>query len=171
MVIVGLTTFILPSERNRVFLLPIQMCETYCTLSISKRDVLNSNTIRAPYDELANKVKNFVKEENSRVFILAQGDSGYIYWVLSYDLWPLESNQSYWWNVVTTPDPNNSNAFVIEADDFQQYLLDNYDYFLIYQFDEQFLKSYSGIFENPDEITVKSLYKIQKETGMLELVK
>lgn len=48
--------------------------------------------------------------------------------------------------------------------------MDNYDVFLIWTSDEYFRKNFSTLFSDPDSIADQSIYMVNKETGLLDLV-
>ena len=54
---------------------------------------------------------------------------------------------------------------------WQELLLEQYDYVAIYKLNDYFLEHFGMLFGDPDTIAENTLYRVNRETGMLEICK
>lgn len=121
---------------------------------------------RSAYAPMVQEIEEHV-EERSRIYFISQEDNGFDYWVVRYSARPnifssgnWSIGESFYDGDVWTQD--------MTADEWQAVLLDGYDYVALYRVNDYFLQNFSGLFE--DELTIEnnSLYKVNKESGLLE---
>ncbi len=126
---------------------------------------------RKPYTELGAKIRSFAGAD-SRVYFICQdaADRGAAYWQTSFEARPARTQraQSGWALGSGNPEWYVSD---LTASEWQKLLLAEYDYVAVYVTDPYFCGAFSGLFADPEEIQNNSLYKINKETGFLELCK
>lgn len=121
---------------------------------------------RSAYAPMVQEIEEHV-EERSHIYFVSQEDNGFDYWVVRYSARPnifssgnWSIGESFYSGDIWTQD--------MTADEWQAILLDGYDYVALYRVNDYFLQNFSGLFE--DELTIEnnSLYKVNKESGLLE---
>lgn len=138
---------------------------------ISRGDVKESNLIRANYIELTNRVNNLIDDDNSNIFFISEGDQGSNYWIMRYSLRPNNINNYYQWSIGKPFYDGDIWTSDIDAKVWQQILIKDYKYVLLYKVNDYFIENYSCDFKNPKDISENQLYIVNKKTGLLELVK
>lgn len=154
-----------------VIVLSILVCLSPMTevFNFLKREhVRQSKEIRAPYEEISNKIQQMV-DPVSRIYIVAQGDSGINYWILRFNARPNKVSENFSWNISGT-DTGEYAVRVISAADWREELCTEFDYVVLYKINDSFFNTYGHLFAEPDAIAENSLYKINLESGLLELV-
>ena len=133
---------------------------------LSRSSVAGAQQFRAPYDALANEVLTDTGGQPARVWIISQGDGGTDYYTLRYCLRPCETAG---WHLKDEGGPAEGHR-ILTAEEWQAQLKDAYDYVLIYKLDETFPYAYISCFadETPDSIREQAVYKVNKDTGLLE---
>lgn len=134
-----------------------------------KNNLYYSEQARSGYDSFFSAVDNQMEEESS-IYFVSPDSSGYDYFLAIYDLYkhPFNSYDESW-SVVTNIKDGNQWSREVDAEQWQQELKDNYDYVLLFDVQKSFADSFSGIFEDGDSIASRSLYKVSKETGRLQI--
>lgn len=125
---------------------------------------------RNRYASFSNMCKKALGDDRRTLFILIQDGDTSAYWHLYYSLLPsvIHNNKNFEgesWSI--SPNKGDIN---MSADDLRQELLERYDYFLIWTADEYFKNNYNSLFLDPSQIADHSIYRINKETGLLEFV-
>lgn len=126
---------------------------------------------RAPYLELSEKIRS-VAEEGDYVYLICQDErhwfSGAAYWEISFEVRPavIDNKDSGWMMA-----KENTNWFIsgATAEEWRQTLRNNYDYVALYLLDDYFINTFSELFSESTKIEENNVYRIDKETGMLEL--
>lgn len=135
---------------------------------ITRNFVHSSVELRASYDVFADKIKDNC-DVGAHFFFVSQGDLGFDYWIMRYDMKPYSISQNYSWRVGTMLiDENDMYTSVLTAEQFKAELLSSTDYVILFKVDEKFISDYASLFEDPSTIRDQTLYSVNKETGMLE---
>lgn len=140
---------------------------------IFKDQVSESIESRQPYTELVTKIKKFVNS-NSQIYFICQNETHYIsgaaYWQIGFEVRPIIMQEfSKGWMLAS----ESKNWYIsdLNALEWKQLLLAEYDYVAIYEIDDFFIETYSELFAKSSEIANNSVYVVNKETGFLELCK
>lgn len=102
-------------------------------------------------------------EENARIFIIAQHDTGLIKHKLTYLTLPRKYNGRYY----SLGKPYDENDVWTTDISMEQWLtkLSGYDYLYLCEVDDQFIDNYSGVFRSEDEIKNRNLFTIIHQAG------
>lgn len=130
----------------------------YIKDTVNREYVDRSVFHRSPYFEISEKIMSeFYLENKPKKVCLVCGDlSGYEYMAMRFSIYP---------NIII--------GDISELQNFAEHkeIPDNFDYVAIHTINDDFADSYSSVFENPADIAENRLYKVNKETGKLTLVK
>lgn len=155
-----------------ILLLALLMITPFSNLSnfIFRKNVYTSVGSRVPYNEVSENFISSIPEESANIFILSQEDTGYDYWTFRYILRPHIIGNSGQWSIGIPFYEGDIWTKLISAEEWQQLLVEKYDYLIIYKLNDYFISNYATIFSNPDSISTNSIYKVNKDTGLLDLV-
>lgn len=136
------------------------------------RDTVRESIVqREPYEEISKKIRD-VSQPYDNVFLVCQDEhhwiSGAAYWRISFEARPavIDHIDEGWFMSAESTDWYMSDK---NAAQLRQLLLDNYDYVALYMLDDYFYATFSSLFTNPEDIGENCVYKINKESGLLEL--
>lgn len=134
---------------------------------LSHSTVRHSMSVRLRYDALTTEIMN-ITPQGSKVYLISQESQGFDYWVLRFNIRPNSVNDSGW---------SIGEAFY-EGDIWtekrtsqgwkEELLNGGYDYVALYKINDYFLNNFSCLFQTPETIEPNSLYRINKEIGLLE---
>ncbi len=137
---------------------------------IHRDNVQKSIAIRNPYVEIVEKANALVDQKDSRIYVISQEDKGFDCWVLKFNLRPAQTNYTGW-SIGVPFYEGDIWTDDLNAKEWQNSLIaENYDYVLIYKLNEYFVENYSCNFENIEDIDENNLYKLNRDTGLLELI-
>ncbi|MGN1167771.1 MAG: hypothetical protein ACI4S2_15240 [Lachnospiraceae bacterium] len=102
---------------------------------------------------------------NSKICVISQGNEGYDFWYLKYlcrpdivgPIWSIKSE---------TEDEKYGVQYT--AEEWQELLVSEYDFVALYRLDDAFLSDYAGLFSDRNQIEVNEVYRVNKQTGLLE---
>lgn len=104
-----------------------------------------------------------------KVYVVSQEDTGYDYQFFKYKFFPqMPEEQKY--SLGPAFYEGDIWSVDISAEQWQQNLLDEFDYVFIYQENEYFSEVYGHLFEEPEKIRMHSLFRVNKESGLLSFV-
>ena len=131
----------------------------------SRRTVLDSQDYRANVNALAGKI-NEVCEDDARILLVYSDGDSLMEAILSTLTRPrtIDSSEGYFPNI--TPEDGN----IITSTDLLGIIKDNYDYLAVYSGNECLTVKYLDLFQD-GKILNCSIYKINNQTGKLELVR
>lgn len=123
---------------------------------------------RKPYTEICNVFKEKIdKASPQHIYIIDQRTSGFSSHVLRYELMPhkISSNPSW-----TLGDENEDDIYTknISPKAWQDILINNYDFLIVFKSNDEFYEKYGELFDDKTKITDKSIFKINKQTKMLD---
>ena len=104
--------------------------------------------------------------QDSRIFLIVQGKNGYDHGYLRYGLMPLETSEV--WSLREETDQLMMGYADLSAEAWQQMLLEAYDYVYVKHATPFFEAEYGGVFAPGSEVARETLYRVNKETGLLE---
>lgn len=149
---------------------PTEMVDNY----ISGSNVKESRS-RIAYEEYIESCKAKMEKKVNNVYVIAQGDDGFIFWICKYYLRPnyvlsTGSSKSF---ISNTNNVSETGKWSINVtpEEWMQTLTENYDYVIVYAVDDYFVQNFGKLFEKTEDLTkVPQLYKVNKNRKMLELV-
>ena len=172
---------------------------SYKILKLFYKSTDHSIAIRQPFTDAVDKFTALVGRGKNDVYIVSQNDlsGGFSYWVLRFSLRPNTSNGNFTWSIGTPYGAPEKDPWTkkITADKWMDELVKDFDYVLIYNCDEQFIKEFGKLFKKPvvtitdfinnrtydykesllnepkDWIRNRDVYKVNKTERCLELVK
>ena len=134
---------------------------------VSRDLVDNSRGERAPYTELNEKIDDSLAEP-SRIYLICQESDSYDYYVEKYSLRPHVLSKAF-----SLGEPFYEGDIwtaSVSPDQWQQDLVENYDYVAILRANDYFREHFSCLFRDPSAIADNSLFLVNRETGLLEPV-
>lgn len=158
-------------NRLNVFLLCIillvtPMSEVYSFLH--KSTVKSSIETRNKYNDCAKMASYLIGDKEAKIYFISQQTTGYDYWVMRYSLRPYTFSENFSWSIGKSFYDGDMWTRTIAADEWQKELLNSYDYVLLYKLNDYFIEKFSCLFSNPNLVREKLLYKVNKDTGLLE---
>lgn len=139
----------------------------YIYAYVNREKVEESIQIRSSYEELAGIIQGCVSEK-SRIYFISQGTTGFDYWVMRYSVRPNSFNSNFSWSIGEPFYEGDIWTREISAEQWQEELWAEYDYVALYRINDYFIQNFSYLFEEPEDIDENSVYKINKETKLLE---
>lgn len=170
-VLMGLSGFIIctlaeSSEMTGKAMLVIILCLTVPFSSI-KAYTINMNSTkqmgrgtRAAYENIK-EFPDFMDWEKDKVWLIDQGSAGYLYVLGGYNATPVAFGPGSGWSLGAPL--YNGDIWTVDysVEEWVNALIKReYTYVYINHQDEQFTENYSSIFENPNEIGDRQLYRI-----------
>ena len=124
-----------------VLIIPVSPARAVLTRS----SVAEEKRFRAPYDRLAEQVKQDMEYDHpARVFIISQGDGGWDYYTLRYTLRPCTSAG---WHL--TEEGAGEGYVRLTPEQWREELKAKYDYVIIYRLTDEFTETYGDCFKDP----------------------
>lgn len=134
---------------------------------ITRREAGISKQWRSPYEKLADEIEKHT-QAGDKACLLSLSKGSYAYLATMFNARP-----------VSLVNPNHApeiwalgeeGAIRYTAEEWREILVSgDYDYAVVYKFNDYFLENYPPLFENPDEIRENSVYRVNKTTGTLTL--
>ena len=110
--------------------------------------------------------------KGSKIYLISQGTTGFDYWVLRYNIRSnrinLSHNPMFTWSIGVPFYEGDVWTRSISPQEWQAELLLDYDYVALYKINNYFLQNFGGLFQDPAAIRENTVFRINKETGLLE---
>jgi len=139
--------------------------------TMSGSEIESSQVSQHGWIVLANEMKTISESdglgEEASVYLVYADDSQ-PFLSMRYRLRPMKVNDESWALGQYNADPNQ-NEEALTVDEMRQTLQAKYDYLILCAGEEDFIKRYGILFENAHEIRPGRIYRIQKDTGLLQL--
>ena len=129
--------------------------------------IVHAKGVRKNYDVLSNKIMR-ITQGKQRVYLISQGTTGLDYWILRYSVRPNSANGNFTWSIGEKFYDGDVWTMATNAEQWQQTLLKDYDYVALYKVNDYFAEHFSVLFAEPDTIANDTVYKVNKETGLLD---
>lgn len=150
-----------------IMVIPLKSVYEY----VSRATVERSIAVRAPYVALSSVILDTVPK-GSKIYLISQGTTGFDYWVLKYAVRPYHVNPSqnptFTWSIGVPFYEGDIWTRSITPQEWQAELLLDYDYVALYKINNYFLQNFGGLFQDPAAIRENTVFRINKETGLLE---
>lgn len=104
--------------------------------------------------------------ETSHIYFICQESSGYEFWVTRYTVRPhfVDGN----WSIGEPFYEGDVWTSTTTAEEWRELLVESYDYVALYKINDYFIENFASVFEEADDICENCVYKVNKETGLLE---
>lgn len=129
----------------------------------TRQSVAISQEQRSPYLPLVTRIQEKTPED-ARIFAVCQEDLVYDRLVLHFCIRPRITAQI--WSLGSKDLPWMED---LSREQWKQLLLEDYDYVAIYRLNAEFIQRYGPLFENPGDIRENTLFRVDRQTGMLVL--
>ena len=129
----------------------------------TRQSVAISQEQRSPYQPLIQQIQEQTPED-ARIFAVCQEDLVYDRLVLHFCIRPRTTAQI--WSLGSKGLPWMEN---LSREQWKQLLLTDYDYVAIYRLNEEFIRRYGSLFENPGDIRENALFRVDRQTEKLVL--
>ena len=106
-------------------------------------------------------------QENDSICLIYQVDNGFYHYFSKYNLLP--RFVSDYWCVGSPAHEGEEYIKILTPEEWKEDLKDNYDYVALYEINEAFCEEFEEVFENPEDITALSLFRVDKTSGMLRV--
>lgn len=174
--ILGAVTVIFESSGERkMFYMPILLAVILLISPmknmsdiLSRDRVRSSIAFRESYEELKYLIQKNCDGHN-RIYFISQGDRGQDYWVTRFNARPnLIITAFGGWNLGGPFYETDYETIALTSSEWQNLLLtQNYDYVALYRINDYFVQNYIDLFMNPSDMENNTLFRVDKETGML----
>ena len=125
--------------------------------------------IRTPYETLSAAFEAHC-DGDDRIYFISQATTGIDYWISRFNGRTNTFNDTGWsigkpfydtdqWTLEMTPEQ------------WQEILLADYDYVALYKVNEYFLANFDELFSDPESIEENALYRVNRQTGLLDKCK
>ena len=118
-----------------------------------------STELRAQFSDLTARIQNAKLTSNDRVWIITQHKVGFEHYLLQYELLPAGVG-AIPFSIGTPYGPGDIWTEQKMTRDKWDAALNDYDYVLIHNVSESFIKEYGDLFEDPESLLGQGLYKV-----------
>lgn len=125
---------------------------------LNRDGVAASYVRREPLDKLAEAIRD---TEAERVYFVSQGSDGRDLVIVQFGTESVEVDSAL---------GHSLNLATVSAEQWKSTLLEDYDYVALCQLDDDFAESYASLFENPEEIADHTLYRLDRQSGLLSRI-
>ena len=124
---------------------------------LNRDSVAASYVRREPLDGLAEEIRDNCAE-TEQVYFVSQGSDGRDQVIVQFGAEPVAVNSALGYDLKQD---------VVSAEAWRSTLLEGYDYVALCRLNEDFAESYGSLFENPAEIADHTLYRLDRQSGLL----
>ena len=127
---------------------------------LNRDGVAASYVRREPLDALAETIRDHCTE-SEQVYFVSQGSDGRDQVIVQFGAEPVAVNSHL---------GHSLNPAAVSAEQWKEKLLKDYDYVAICQLDDAFAEGYGSLFEDPGQIADHTLYRLDRQSGLLSPV-
>ena len=124
---------------------------------LNRDGVAASYVRREPLDALAETIRDHCTE-SEQVYFVSQGSDGRDQVIVQFGAEPVAVNSAL---------GHSLNPAAVSAEQWKEKLLKDYDYVAICQLDDAFAEGYGSLFEDPGQIADHTLYRLNRQKGLL----
>lgn len=135
---------------------------------VSRTSVTESKQVRLVYDSLGGKVQRSIGKQQANVYLISQATSGLDYWTMRYILRPYTVNEPFSWSIGEPFFDGDIWTKEMTVAEWQDKLVSKYDYVILLQVNEYFTQHFSFAFEDPSEVAEDGIYRVNRQTHLLE---
>lgn len=129
--------------------------------------VNQSVAVRAPYETLSAQIRRTC-DGDDKIYFVSQETTGFDYWVSRFNARPNQFNGNMTWSIGEAFYDGDIWTKQTTAEEWQTLLLEQYDYVALYQINDYFLENFAQLFAEPESIETNALYRVNRETGLLD---
>ena len=134
----------------------------------NRSSVAQSQEARAPYDAVAETFAAHYDGPPARVYLVSQSPSEYEFFLFKYSFRPQRIASPLGW-IVDAEDFGTENwPPKCSPEQLYEELFENCDFLLLHTPDESFLEHCSSFFSDSGDIRPDSVYRVNRETGLLD---
>lgn len=139
-------------------------------LQFAGRDTVTASmSTRAPYEVLIQKIMD-ISNNGSTVYLISQENNGFDHWIIRYNVRPNYIPHSWGWSLGPPFYDGDIWSNNKSPEQWRNELIADYDYVALYRLNDFFLETYSVLFEDPSQIEENAVYRVDKETELLQKV-
>lgn len=127
---------------------------------LNRDGVAASYVRREPLDALAQTIRDNCAE-GEQVYFVSQGSDGRDQVIVQFGAEPVAVNSAL---------GHSLNPGAVSAEQWRDTLLESYDYVALCQLDDEFTEGYASLFEDPGQIADHTLYRLNRQSGLLSPV-
>ena len=127
---------------------------------LNRDGVAASYVRREPLDALAQTIRDNCAE-GEQVYFVSQGSDGRDQVIVQFGAEPVAVNSAL---------GHSLNPEEVSAEAWMDVLLESYDYVALCQLDDEFSEGYASLFEDPGQIADHTLYRLDRQKGLLSPV-
>jgi hypothetical protein len=150
-----------------VFLLQSQV--TYLTTYVKKPNEYSDN-LRVNYKVLTEKIKYLDLKIEDKVWIISQDTMGFEFYIFQYEVLPA-SVGSIPFSIGTPSSKQDIWTDPKMTIDKWDLALDDYDYVVMFNSSETFVKEYGDLFEDPESLKEQGIYRVEHSDSGNKLIK
>ena len=137
--------------------------------AVTRTDVAYSVERQAPYLALSERLLALKKSGGEHVYVVSQTENSPDFVTLHSRLRPyVVGNEPSC--LAVRADSDVPGAHVLSPGDFWTKLAGGYDYLVLYKSSESFARDYGELFEEPQRVADRQLYRVDKEAQKLVLI-
>ncbi len=139
---------------------------------INRNGVKESISVRSRYSKIIDVV-NKNCEKNAKIYFVSQEDKGYDYQVIRFSIRPRLVNEGFSWSLSEDGPFYDGDIWTkkISAADFRNTILtQEYDYVVICKTNDYFSHHYMSLFEDANEITDNSIFRLDRQACKLKRI-
>lgn len=107
-------------------------------------------------------------DEDDRIYFISQANNGYDFYVTRFVVRPKQLDCPAGWSLGEPFYEGDIWTRLISSEDWQQELLDHFEFVALYNVNDAFIEMYGGLFADSAQISNNTLFRINQETGLLE---
>lgn len=131
---------------------------------------INRQQMRSAYTN-AERYKNILNPNKDRIYIISQNNDGIDYWILGYVFTPIQiSPNNRTWSLGKPYSSTDIWTTDETVDEWSKDLM-GYTYVYLHNIDDRFVNDYGKLFENASDIKGANLYRIDKTSSGIVLIK
>jgi hypothetical protein len=131
---------------------------------------LKKRQMRAPYEKVGEYAKIF-DEKRDKVYIISQHQTGGAYWILRYNLTPIQTAPNLTWSLGKPYDAQDQWSRNISVSEWAAELKREYTLVFIDYADKRFKNEYGSLFEDKTEIVNGQFYRVKPAGSSVKLEK
>ena len=136
---------------------------------VTRASIESGVAFRARYEEMWKKIEATC-DGNDNIYFISQGDNGFDYWVNRFNARPnnipVYDRTGWSWSLGEPFYDGDIWTKDIPPENFQEVLISNCDYLAVFRTNDYFNEHYGSLFAG--EIKNQSIYRVNKETGLME---
>jgi len=133
---------------------------------LQRKPVEASRNVRQNYETIISEIELYC-DGDEKIYFISQETSGYDFWIVKFCARP-NSFADGNWSIGESFYDGDVWSKVITAEEWQSELVEEYDMVALYKLNDYFVQEFGVVFENPQDIAVNEIYRVNKETKLLE---